>query len=180
MTDDRRTPDPMADIGRLPRGAVVIFRHYDAPDRAGLGRRLRERAMRLGLVFVVAGDWRLARRLGADGLHLPAWMVRRPARFAPRWRGLLTAAAHGFAAARAADRAGADLVLLSPVFPTASHPDRPALGVISFARTAGRLECGVLALGGVTPERLRRVVMTGAAGYAGISAVRPAGRRRGL
>lgn len=172
MTDAGRTPDPAKALRRLAPGTVVIFRHYDAPDRAALGRRLATLARRLGLIFVVAADRRLAHRLRADGLHLPDGMVRRRHRFAPKgdpWP--VSAAAHDGPGLRRAVRAGVDLILLSPVFPTASHPGRPALGVRRLAALCRGTAVPVLALGGVTPTTLRRVRAAGAAGVAGIGAL---------
>lgn len=172
MTDVARTPDPAKALRLLAPGTVVIFRHYDAPDRAALGRRLATLARRLGLIFVVAGDRRLAHHLRADGLHLPDGMVRRRGRFAPKgdpWP--VSAAAHDGPGLRRAVRAGADLILLSPVFPTASHPGRPALGVHRLAALCRGSAVPVLALGGVAPESLRRVLGAGAAGVAGIGAL---------
>ncbi|MEQ9557567.1 MAG: thiamine phosphate synthase [Rhodospirillales bacterium] len=172
MTDAMRTPDPAGALRGLPPGTMVIFRHYEAPDRPALGRRLATLARRLGLIFVVAGDRRLAHRLRADGLHLPDGMIGRRHRFAPaadRWP--VSAAAHDGPGLRRAVRAGADLILLSPVFPTASHPGRPALGVRRLAALCHSAAVPVLALGGTTPETLRRVLAAGAAGVAGIGAL---------
>lgn len=172
MTDAGRTPDPAKTLRRLTPGTIVIFRHYDAPDRTALGRRLATLARRLGLIFVVAGDRRLAHRLRADGLHLPDGMVRRRYRFAPKgdpWP--VSAAAHDGPGLRRAARAGVDLILLSPVFPTASHPGRPALGVRRLAALCCSTALPVLALGGVAPVTLRRVRAAGAAGVAGIGAL---------
>lgn len=172
MTDAARTPDPEPVLERLTPGTIVIFRHYEAADRAALGRRLAAVARRRGLVFMVAGDRRLARRLGADGLHLPDGMVARRHRFAPAsesWP--VSAAAHDAAGLRRAARAGVDLVLLSPVFPTASHPARPALGLRRLAALCRGLDVPVLALGGVGPDTARRVLAAGAAGIAGIGAL---------
>tara|TARA_R110001592_G_scaffold168996_3_gene405428 strand:+ start:7367 stop:8059 length:693 start_codon:yes stop_codon:yes gene_type:complete len=172
MTDAGRTPDPAKALRLLSPGTMVIFRHYETPDRAALGRRLAALARRLGLIFVVAGDRRLAHRLRADGLHLPDGMVRRRGRFAPQgdpWP--VSAAAHDGPGLRRAVRAGADLILLSPVFPTASHPGRPALGVRRLAALCHETRAPVLALGGVAPARLGRVLAAGAAGVAGIGAL---------
>mgnify|MGYP003668749701 CR=1 FL=1 len=172
MTDATRTPDPAKALRLLVPGTMVIFRHYDAPDRAALGRHLAALARRLGLIFIVAGDRRLAHHLRADGLHLPDGMVRRRGRFAPKgdpWP--VSAAAHDGPGLRRAARAGADLVLLSPVFPTASHPGRPALGVWRLAALCRGAAMPVLALGGVTPDQLRRTLSAGAAGVAGIGAL---------
>jgi len=169
MTDAARTPDPQETLRRLAPGTVVIFRHYEVPDRAALGRRLAALARRRGLVFVVAGDRRLAFRLRADGLHLPEDMTRRRHRFAPAgdpWP--VSAAAHDEAGARRAARAGADAILLSPVFPTASHPGRPALGVRRLAAVCRAVRVPVLALGGIGPATVRRVLAAGAGGIAGI------------
>lgn len=172
MTDTERTANPEFILQRLRPGTVVVFRHYDAADRMALGRRLAALSRHLGLTFVVAGDRRLARRLGADGLHLPEDMVRRRHRFAPAqdtWP--VSAAAHDEASARRAARAGVDLILLSPVFPTNSHPGRPALGPHRLARVCRSISVPVLALGGVGPATVRRVLTAGAAGVAGIGAL---------
>lgn len=169
MTDTERTADPEIILQRLRPGTVVIFRHYDAPDRLALGRRLARLCLRRGLIFVVAGDRRLARRLHAAGLHLPEGMIRRRHRFVPAqdtWP--VSAAAHDEKSAQRAGRAGADLILLSPVFPTSSHPGRPALGLRRLAKVCRSVSVPVLALGGVGPATVRRVLATGAAGVAGI------------
>lgn len=172
MTDEARTPDTAHALYQLAPGTAVVFRHYGAADRAQLGRRLAAIARRRGLLFIVAGDRRLAWRLGAAGLHLPDGMVRRRHRFAPAadpWP--VTAAAHDAAGVRRAVRAGADVILLSPVFPTASHPGRPALGILRLARLCRGVDRPVLALGGVDPAVVRRVLAAGAAGVAGIGAL---------
>ena len=172
MTDAERTPDPEAALRTLPRGTLVIFRHYGAADRGALGQRLAALARRRGLIFFVAGDRRLARQLKADGLHLADGMVKRWALFAPSGSGIaFSAAAHDEAAVRRAAKAGACLVLMSPVFPTASHPGRPALGLVRLATACRRSPVPVLALGGVGPENVRRALIAGASGIAGIGAL---------
>src|SRR5580692_5856621 len=69
FTDERRLPDPLAAVARLPAGAGVVFRHDADPRRAELGRALAKLCRRRRLVLAVAGDWRLAVALRA-GLHL--------------------------------------------------------------------------------------------------------------
>jgi thiamine-phosphate pyrophosphorylase len=66
----------------------------------------------------------------------------------------------------AAASAGADYVTLSPIFLTASKPGYgPALGVAAIGRAAD-LGIPVIALGGVTADRLRPCIDAGAAGVA--------------
>jgi len=65
----------------------VIFRHYGHKDRAMLATRLAALCRRRRLVFCVAGDWRLAARVGAAGLHLPEYLARQGAAAGARlWR----------------------------------------------------------------------------------------------
>ncbi|MBD0272951.1 MAG: thiamine phosphate synthase, partial [Acetobacteraceae bacterium] len=85
---------------------------------------------------------------------------------------LLTAAAHGRAGLARGRRLDADAVLLSPVFPTASHPGAPALGPwrwAALARRAGRRP--VVALGGLDALTARRLPRALAAGLASIGAL---------
>ena len=65
-------------------------------------------------------------------------------------------------------REGADIVFLSPVFPTQSHPGAPALGPVRFGLMARGAAGPVLALGGMTPQRARRLQPLGAAGFGAI------------
>ena len=174
MTDSRRTPDPAAEIRRLPRGSAVVLRHYDDPGRDRLAQTLSRLCRVRGLVFVVAGSWRLAAAVGAQGLHLPESAAARGLEPGGRlWRRqkgrLLTAAAHsprGLCCARAIS---ADAAFLSPIFPTASHPGRPALGMVRAAAMLRSIKLPVMALGGVKTGKKSALKRAGFAGLAGIS-----------
>ncbi|WP_404382379.1 thiamine phosphate synthase [Caenispirillum salinarum] len=170
VTDTRRMPDPAAAAAALPRGAAIVFRHYDAPNREALGVRLAAVCRRRGITLLVAGDWRLAARLGADGLHLPEGLARHGVLSpALAWRrrtgGLLAVAAHDRGALAVAARLKADVALLSPVFPTSSHPGAATLGPWRASLWTREAPVPVLALGGMNPHRMRR--LAGVAGWAG-------------
>lgn len=176
VTDPARTPDPAAAAARLPPGAVVTFRHYDSPDRLRLGLELARVTRRRRQVLLVAGDHRLADRLGAAGLHLPEGLARRGI-LAPLllWvhgrKAILTVAAHSPRALARAAALKADAALLSPVFPTRSHPGAATLGALRFSLWAGAARLPVVALGGMTSAAARRL-----AHAAGIAGVPPAPR----
>ena len=170
MTDRTRLPDPLPAAAALPAGAAVVLRHYDIPEpeREDLGRRLAALCRRRGLALLVAGDLRLAIRLGAAGLHLPEH--RLAAIPAARRHGLplVTVAAHGEATLMRAAGLGADAALLSPVFATASHPGTRTLGPVRFARLVHRAKLPVYALGGIDSMTAPRLTGSGAAGLAAI------------
>ena len=170
MTDAARLPDPEAAIAALPADSIVIFRDYDHPDRAALAERLLQVSRSAGCWFLVAGDVRLARRLGADGVHLPEYRLSRTPAGLSGFR-LVTAACHSTAALRRAHRAGAHLAMVSPVFPTESHPGARTLGIHGLARLKARSQLPVAALGGITIKNARQLRSLRLAAVAGISGI---------
>lgn len=177
VTDEVRLPDPSPVVSRLPRGSAVILRHYGLPaaDRAALAVRLRRltRARKVLLLIAAHGGAPddLARAVGADGIHLPEWQVRRGP-----WRALagckpamlVTAAAHSWTALRRARAWRVDAVLVSPVFATLSHPGARPLGVLRFAAWARIGAIAVYGLGGINHRTATRLRPTRASGLAGI------------
>jgi len=160
MTDERLGDRLLGAVGRLPpRRGGIVFRHYRLPpgERRALFEQVKALARRRGLTLLLAGPAAEAARWGADGSHGRG-----------RGFGLRTAPAHGPRELRAAERAGAALVFLSPVFPTRSHPGGRALGPARFALLARRSKLPVVALGGMDRARARR--LRGAWGWAGIDA----------
>ncbi len=77
---------------------------------------------------------------------------------------------HDLAEAEAAQAGGADYLLAGPVFPTATHPDRPPLG-LGPLRDIVALGLPVIAIGGVTARNASEVREAGAHGGAAIRAL---------
>jgi thiamine-phosphate pyrophosphorylase len=159
MTDERQGDRLWTALERLPRGSGIVFRHYDAPDRKDLFARILRVTRRRGQVLVLAGPPELARIWGADGSH------GRHGRGRARIR---TAPAHNLREMREAERCGAKLVFLSPVFATRSHPSAKPLGPARFALLARATRLPVIALGGMNRRRAR--ALSGAYGWAAIDA----------
>ena len=172
FSDPVRLPDPRNAARLLPAGEAAVVARGLAPevlaDLAVLARQRR-------LLLLVAGDGRAALRCRA-GLHLPDrraatgvlpfLLARRRHRCAAS---TLIAAAHGRRGIARARLLGADALVLSPVFPTASHPGAATLGPLrwaALARRAGRRP--VVALGGVHGGNARRLPRW-AAGLAAIA-----------
>jgi thiamine-phosphate pyrophosphorylase len=125
-------------------------------------------------MLLIAGDAQLAADIGAHGLHLPEARAREAAHWRslkPSW--VITAAAHSARAIAVARSAGADAVLLAPVFPTASHPGRESLGLVRARLIAARTSFPIYALGGVNAETIARLAQAGFAGIAAIEGLLP-------
>lgn len=152
------------DLLRLAQAAVEGVRHGAMRAAASTG----------GPTRVIVND-RLDLALAAEagGIHLggqsmPAEAVRAavPAD-EDFWIGV---SCHSHEDVAAADAADADYVLLGPIFETASKlPYGPALGLGALERAARQAHIPVLALGGITLQRVRPCLEAGAAGIAGIS-----------
>jgi thiamine-phosphate pyrophosphorylase len=166
LTDPSRTPDPVAVAARLPRGSGVVFRHFGALDRADTARRLQAVCRRRGLVLLIGADAAMARAIGADGVHLAERQTQRRCRF----KGLVTAAAHSRRGAMRAMAAGAEAVLMSPVFPSRSPSAGRAWGALKARRSAGVCPLPCYALGGVTARTARRLKSSAFIGLAAVEA----------
>ncbi len=155
MTDERVGEALWQMLMRVPPGGGVVFRHHATPaaERRRIFARVRRIARARGLMLLVAG----APLPGADGRH-------------GRVRGAVSWPAHDRAEALAARRKGARLLMLSPVFPTRSHPGAAAAGAARLARIGRDTGLPMIALGGMTARRFRRVRGLGFAGWAAIDA----------
>jgi thiamine-phosphate pyrophosphorylase len=183
VTDRRVGPD---------RSLVAVV---EACLEAGLRAvQLREKDLAGGPLFRLAGElraltWRFGARflvndradvaiaVAADGLHLPAAGL--PVDAARRVLGhdrLLGVSTHTAAEAAAAGRAGADYVFFGPVYETPSKlAYGPPRGLDGLAEACSRSPVPVLAIGGVTAERVGDVARAGAAGIAVIRPLLEAG-----
>ncbi len=171
VSDPLRLPDPRQAARRLPRGAGVIARGAAPAVLAGLARIARGRR----LVLLVGGDGRAALRHRA-GLHLPdreavpgltAFLLAR--RLGAPWA-VLTLAVHGRRALARLRRMRGAVGVVSPAFPTASHPGAPALGPHRWARLSASAGRGI-ALGGVGGATAGRLPCAGAGAARGLAAI---------
>ncbi|MEO5598373.1 MAG: thiamine phosphate synthase [Novosphingobium sp.] len=140
-------------LRRLPRGSGLVFRHYHLAETERRTRfaQLARLARRFGHVVVLSGGARQARRWGADGVYGSADNLAR----GPALLRLVTV--HSLKEIAAARRARADLVLLSPVFATRSHPGGKALGPLRTLLAARLSSAPLVALGGMNRRSARRV-----------------------
>lgn len=117
-----------------------------------------------GALVLINDDEEIARRCGADGLHLSAARLaetlQRPD-FA--WVG---ASCHSAEEIARAGELGLDYALLGPVLPTPTHPEAAGLGWAEFERLLQGNTLPVFALGGMKTEMLAEAQQHGAHGIA--------------
>ena len=112
----------------------------------------------------------IAMAVGAHGVHLGVQSV--PPEVIRLHVGkdfLLGASCHSLQEALTAEAGGADYILLGPVFDTPSKRRYGLpLGLDKLSEVADRIGIPVLALGGITVDRVRPCLEAGATGIAGI------------
>ena len=154
MTDERQGEALWSAIRALLRGSGIVFRHFATPDpaRAAILARVDRMARRYGLVLVEAGA------------------ARQPIRILP---------AHSVREGLAARRAGADLILVSPVYATRTHPGARPLGPVRAAVIARTARIPAIALGGMDRARFGQLQKLGFVGWAAIDGLTSAKPNRG-
>jgi 8-oxo-dGTP diphosphatase len=117
-----------------------------------------------GALVVINDDEEIARRVGADGLHLSAAQLAAcPQRPDFAWVG---ASCHSADEIVRAGQLDLDYALLGPVLPTPTHPESAGLGWAEFSRQMHGNTLPVLALGGMEMAMLAEAQGHGAHGIA--------------
>jgi thiamine-phosphate pyrophosphorylase len=167
MTDERMGEALWPALEALPRGAGIVFRHFGTPlpERRALFARIARIARRRRLILIRAGRERMA---GEMGLHDPGSVLSAGIRIWP---------AHSRREAIAGIRASADLLFVSPIFPTRTHPGEPSLGPMRAALMVRGLRIKTIALGGMNASHARSTRDLGFYGWAAIDAWRQPRRK---
>jgi len=178
ITDRALAPDPAARaaaaLAGIPPGRVAL--HLREKDLGGaallaLARALAAVCHARGQLLLVNDRLDVALAAGADGVHLPSAGV--PPADARRLLGpvaLVGVSCHSADDVRRARDGGASYATFGPVNDTPSKRRYGPPAGVAALREAARLGLPLVALGGVTPERVPELVAAGAAGVAAIRA----------
>jgi thiamine-phosphate diphosphorylase len=137
---------------------------------AGVAARFVALARPAEAAVIVSAHPDIAAAVGAHGVQLAAGDLA-PAdarRVLPR--GWIGRSVHSADEAGAAKAEGADFVLAGPIYPTPTHPSRSGAGP-ALVRACAAHGLPVIAIGGVTRERVPELIEAGAYGVAAIRAL---------
>jgi 8-oxo-dGTP diphosphatase len=171
VSDSGRHGGPERFLEALPRalqGGIRLIQVREpgmAPDQRVLfARRVAALAGPHGARVSLAGTALETRRAGLTALHSTAEQLRRSAG-RPRVS-LWTVSCHDAADLQLAEQLGADAAIISPVQPSAAHPQRPPLGWSGLQRLAAGASIPLYAQGGMSPPLLATARGAGAVGIA--------------
>lgn len=179
ITDRHRcAPTPLTEVitELLDSGVTAIqLREKDlgSEELCHLAQPIAELCQNYKAKLFINTDIRVARNIGAAGVHLPANAESVGSGKSQTSDNLyIGCSVHSLNAAEKREAEGADFLTYSPIYPTASKPGYgPAVGVENLAKVASHIKLPVFALGGITPARTTECLAAGAFGIAVMSGV---------
>ncbi len=131
---------------------IVREKHMDSARLLAFASRLRDITSQYQAKLIIHSQADIAKAVNADGVHLASCNIAEiPA--IRDWLDMpnisLSTSCHNLKELRASHQSGADFAMLSPVFPTQSHPGAPALGIDKFKLIAEKSPLPIIALGGI-------------------------------
>jgi thiamine-phosphate pyrophosphorylase len=150
-----------------PRATVLQLR---APNLTA--RELEANAIELvatsPVPVLISSRCDVALACGAAGVNLPERDISVQDARKLLGPSLIGRSVHSMESAVEAERGGADFVIFGPVWASDSHKEARPAGLEALASVVRAVRIPVVAIGGVTQERIAECLATGAAGYAAI------------
>ena len=154
-------------------GGVDIIQWRDKravrPNAAQLLSRVRNQT-RCRILLSLNSSGAIDHQVTQDNLQIPQSEIARIASLKANNR-LVGASVHSLSTAKFAQHSGADYLVVGSIFATTSHPNRSPMGTEMLRRICGNVDIPVLAIGGITWERVHECLSAGASGIAVRSAI---------
>ena len=175
ITEKARQKDTLAVIKLLPQGSAVILRDYGVDKREELGKEIKKICTKRKLKLLVAGDYALAKKLKADGMHFSERNFRTAQKIKQIEPGfLITTSVHKPISLFKYNNKVAHAVLITPLFKTESHPGRKAFGPLIYNSLARKSHLPVIALAGINHSNIsiiRNLTVAGVSLVSGLEAI---------
>ena len=156
-----------AGLRAAPKATIIQLR---APGMttAALEREARELIAAVSVPVLVSSRCDVALACGAAGVNLPERDISVADARALLDDRLVGRSVHSIEGALQAEAQDADYVIFGPVWESASHPGLVPAGISVLEAVARSVGIPVLAIGGVTEDRIEVCLAAGADGYAAI------------
>jgi len=174
-------PEEQLRLAILGGAKVVQLRAPELTDREfyRFAVRIRSITKEKHIAFIVDDRIHIALSVGADGVHLgrndlPLTDAKKLAVHQTK-PFVIGVSCSDIADASAAERDGADYIGFGAVFQTATRKDYHVCGLTKLKQVCKMLKIPVVAIGGITPSNVKKVIDAGPAAIACISSVCGAG-----
>ena len=155
------------EILNLDKNIGIIFRNYKNQDKNKI-IQLKKYCKSLNKKFYLANNLKLALKLNLDGFYIPAFNREiSVVNFGLKKNFLVLGSAHNANDIRIKERQGVEVIFLSPLFKTKNYKN--PLGPLRFNNLARLSKKKIIALGGINKKNIKRLKITNAYGFSGIS-----------
>ena len=158
---------------KIPKKSAFLLRSYQTKKRKKIAKQLLKFCKMKKIKLLIGSDIKLAEDIKADGIHFPEYMIKKNkinwidiknVKSKKRW--IITTSVHSIQSLKKAEGLDIDAVLLSPVFPSKSHPNSKSLGLNKFSKIVKKTKLPIYALGGINIKNVKSLIETDIIGYA--------------
>ena len=162
-----KTKDIINILHQLPTYSGIVLRNYCSKDRRTIIKNVLRIAKRKNFKVLMASHPRAHGNI--NGLHLPKWEYKCRRNNKEQ---IISVSAHSLKDKRKIINTKADIIFLSSVFHTNSHPKRKHLGIIRFGLLVRSLARPVIALGGINNTNIKKLKNFPISGVAAIESLK--------
>ena len=156
------------EILNLNKNIGVIFRNYEKKLNKNEILEIKKFCKISKKKFYLANNIKTAVNLDLDGAYIPSFNKNLGLKkFSLKKNFLIIGSAHNYFEIKVKEKQGAELIFLSPLFKTKNY--KKELGIIKFNLLSRLSEKKVIALGGINKANLKKLKITNAYGFSGIS-----------
>ena len=155
-------------IRKLDKKIAIIYRNYEKGLDKKLILKIKKVCKKDGRKFYLSNNIKIAINLDLDGVYLPSF--NKNLNFNKnnlRTKFIIIGSAHSVKQIKVKENQGVKMIFLSPIFKT--KKSNFFLNTIKFNILAAKSKKKVIALGGITSKNLKKLKLTKAFGFAGIS-----------
>ena len=153
-------------IDRLDINTGVIYRNYTKKLNKNEIIRVKNYCKKRNLKFFLSNNYKLALRLGLDGVYLPSFNKDlRHLNYKTKPSFIVMGSAHNIKEIRIKEIQKVDLVFISSIF----KKNKNYLGIYKFKLLNNLTKKKVVALGGISSGNKQKIKMLGCYGFSGIS-----------
>lgn len=149
---------------------AIILREKDLDDYSlmKLAIEVKEKLSNSKALFIINGNYKVAKAIGADGLNLSFNVFMN---FEEKFDGLLGVSVHSLEEAKLAEKNGASYLIAGHIFETSCKEGLKGRGLDFLKKICVSVKIPVIAIGGISKHNINDIMKCGAYGAAVMSSV---------
>ena len=159
------------DIKNLNKNIAIIYRNYENKPSQEEIHKFQRFCKKQGIKFLISNYFDIAQKYKLDGFYIPSFnkKIFLKKNFMNK-NFILVGSAHNFKEIKIKEKQNVDLIFISPLFKTKNKNQK--LGIIKFNYLSSLSKKPIIALGGINTNNVKKLKMTYAYGFSGISHIK--------